>query len=507
MGIFKKCFAASVMAMLIITGSVDLEGAGPERKIRSRPSQTGNQTKSDPNLGGSEEDLLSQSLYPFRKTQAVEAEDVSGIVISGNKIILLGASFGWAESSEGVKNGDGEFDFSDLNFFKKYPNLINIEIRDKQLTLEMLENLQKFMPRELMGLIFNKCYADKESANLFEDMIKKRDTLKSISFIYPDCPQEITDAVVNAVAGCQNLQHLNLNFGHISQENCKNIAKALKDSAKSLRGLSIGFEEIDSDDDGSGLMEIGNAIKEAADLEQLSITILDLPEAHSKEFFACIPQLTHLKDLKLYFGNLHSYNNVTAFEGMESLFEVLEHSSMLEHLDISGMQLPDKTMQLIAQTIAKFTNLSTLNLSQNTIGEDAARELSNSFKNLEYLQNLFMNFCELSPSTFGAVCQGFVAESAIQTLWLRGNAIGEGARNLPISNLPKLSFVDLAQNDMTFDHVKSTIELAKEHQKIIFNFSSNKNIDALSSAEKIINHDELVVWRAKNNSEVEWLGI
>lgn len=501
MGIFKKCVAASVMAMLIITGFVDVEG-------RNSTTQTDvNKLKSDSSLEN-EENLLEQSLYPFHKMQSIDAEDTSGIIAIGNKIILLGTNYGWAESSEGTKNGDGEFDFSDLNFFKKYPNLINIEIRDKQLTLEMLENLQKFMPRELVGLIFNKCYADKESANLFEDMIRKRDTLKSISFIYPDCPQEITDAVVNAVASCQNLQHLNLNFGHISQENCKNIAKAIKDSAKSLRGLSIGFEEIDSDDNGSGLMEIGEAIKAATDLEQLSITILDLPEAYSKEFFACIPQLKYLKDLKLYFGNLTSYNNVIAFECIELLLSILEYSSTLEHFDISGMQLPDKTMQLIAQTIAKFTNLSTLNLSQNTIGEDAARELSNSFKNLEYLQNLFMNFCELTPSTFGTLCQGFAAGSDIQTLWLRGNAIGNGARNLPFSNLPKLNCVDFSKNEIVYDDAKGTIEAAKGHPTLrIMNFSDNKEIDERSTAQKTIDHDNLVTWKVKNNCHIEVLGI
>lgn len=448
---------------------------------------------------------LDQAMYPFVKVDSMSKEDVAGLIIDNNAVYML--SFDKHFCPVQGSDATAEVDFSDLDFFHQYPKLASVEIRNKKLTLQHLENLQTRMPAEIVGLSFNGCKIADDGKQMFPDVFSKREKLKSITVSMPTCTDEEAEAILTSLLTHIDLQYLNLSLGELTGTALISLSEIIGHSEQSLKGLTIGIGAIKNDSAYKGSDALIKALKKLEKLEQLELSMLELPEIHAKDLFGNIGELSHLTSLKLFFGNIHSYGSVELFESIEVLRDSLEKLKMLENLDISKMQLPGTIMQLFAQGLSLTHNLHTLNISNNQLDEKAAELLADSIKDMGQLETLFACNCEIDGQIFGALTKSF-NETGLQAIWLGGNKIKDGITNMPVGQMQDIRCIDFSDNDLSYDDALKFVHMTKGHPTLkVVNFRNNTAIDKRSVPERKIQQDELVKWKLENNCEVAFFGL
>ncbi|MDR2107463.1 MAG: hypothetical protein LBO73_03015, partial [Holosporaceae bacterium] len=156
---FWKLSVACILSVIIQNDFLSAMNARGRSERASKKSSGAQQRKSAAQSSGrnvesgkSEENHENDN-YPFTLAAGkVAADEVAGIRIKNGKIVLLSYEYTYS-----LDNLPTDCDFSDLHFFKQYPKLISVEINGMSLTGEMLENLQKFLPATLKGLLLRSC--------------------------------------------------------------------------------------------------------------------------------------------------------------------------------------------------------------------------------------------------------------------------------------------------------------------------------------------------------------
>ena len=110
------------------------------------------------------------------------------------------------------------------------------------------------------------------------------------------------------------------------------------------------------------------------------------------------------------------------------LLESLLDSTSLQVLELKSNQLNKLSPQVFADLFAGLSNLETLNLNRNRLGELSAGSLS-GLRNLQNLDLAYNKLNRLSDERLGALFAGL---SDLRTLDLRRN----GLRELPAKCLP-----------------------------------------------------------------------
>lgn len=432
------------------------------------------------------------SMYPFVRSGAVPAEGVAGIKVNGNKVILLSY-----DDRYSVSESKDDLQFDQVDFFSKYPGLQTVELSGIGLDAKKLENLQKFIPKNIKGLAVRNCEVPKNETSRLADIIKVRNELVSFSMFFPKCDSETSVQFLEALNGYKDMRYLNFTFGHINSAGCKMIAELLKNSAGTIKGITIGVGIVENDEKHEGLQAVFEEIKGLSKLEKLEISFVEFPEELSGDLFKLIGDLGNLKDLRLFFGNHKDYDQKKLFENIEVCRDSIEKLKQLETLDISLMGLTGSFMQLLGQAVAVLPELRTLNISGNKLDEKAAEIFSNSFKNTDKLQVLMATDCCMDAQIFAALTRN-LGSTALQLGYFSGNTIKGGIKNLPISAMADLTAVDFSDNDLGYGDVKVFTEQLKSNTSLkVINFGRNSGIVKAGSAEKAIAHDELEQWKLK----------
>lgn len=436
------------------------------------------------------------SMYPFVKSSAVPTEGVAGVKVDGNKVILLSY-----DDRYSVSESNEEILFDQVDFFSKYPELQTVELSGIGLDAKKLENLQKFIPKNIKGLTVRNCEVPKDETSRLVDIIKVRHDLVSFSMFFPKCASEISTQFLEALDGYKDMRYLNFTFGHVTGAGCKMIAELLKNSAGTVKGVTIGIGVVEDDEKHEGLQAIFDEIKELSKLEKLEISFVELPEELSGELFTIIGGLESLKDLRLFFGNHKDYDQKKLFENIEVCRDSIEKLKHLETLDISSMQLTESFMQLLGQAVAVLPELRTLNISGNRLDEKAAEIFSNSFKNADKLQVLMADDCCMDAQIFTALTRN-LGKTSLQLGYFGRNTIKDGIKNLPVSAIADLAAVDFSDNELGYGDVKTFTGQLKSNTSLkVINFGGNSGIMKASTAEKAIAHDELEQWKLKTFAE------
>ena len=172
--------------------------------------------------------------YPFKKAQgSLPADQVCGMRIKNGKIILLGYDHTFGE--EQMKDGE---DFSDPNFFKKYPKLMSVEMSAVQLTDEALENLQTYLPSNLKMLIIDSCAIGKKNYPVLADIIEKHNSLVSVRIRQYSATPEQAGTIVDSLMHLENLRCLGLGLGQVDEKTVGMIGNCIHKSKDTLKDLS-----------------------------------------------------------------------------------------------------------------------------------------------------------------------------------------------------------------------------------------------------------------------------
>jgi Ran GTPase-activating protein (RanGAP) involved in mRNA processing and transport len=175
------------------------------------------------------------------------------------------------------------------------------------------------------------------------------------------------------------------------------------------------------------------------------------------------------------------------------------------------MKLPMDVMQLVAQSIQDLKKLEYLNLSGNTIDKECGTILADSLKELELLKTFIMRDCEIDSDTFSEIAKS-LSSLPIVNLCIGNNHIKDNIKSIPVKNMPELRFVDLANNELTFDMLVSFLSDTIGHEKLqVIDCKNNRQIYETTDSEgtKVdtptevnAKRDKIEEWKLKNKSKI-----
>jgi Ran GTPase-activating protein (RanGAP) involved in mRNA processing and transport len=493
--------------------------AAATNKKALRVTENGSQQRADsvskPSSSNREssfgEELSEEANYfPFIKVASkISSDKIVGICIKESNIIFLGMpdTGVYVYYEEPLKEGE---DFSDLNFFREYPGLISVEVNGLKLSRDILENIEKLLPQSMRCLIVDHCTIASEDFELLADIIKKHKQLASIKIRLPKSSSDESNVVLQAIAEHSQMKFLNITLGTISREGCEYLSHVISGSAETLEGLTLGWNDIAAGDDAesdAAYKEIMESMVKTKRLAKLEFSVISISESASSIVFEELGGVPRLINLKIFFDSLKKHRSVKLFENMEVLRDSLQKMHDLETLDVSSMHLAGNDMQLLMQATGSMPKLKILDISGNVLDQKSAETLSESLQEHYSVTELRANKCSIDDEAFGGLCK-HLSNTSLVNLFLSGNKIKEGAKNLPLKAMPDLALIDFAKNDMTYEDAMAFVELTKDHLKLhIVNFNRNSGIEAMSNVEKSIKSDQLTAWKLKNRNNVSFFGL
>ncbi len=452
------------------------------------------QSQSYSNQKGAQE----EDYYPFTKsTGRIEEREVIGIRVSGNKIVLLGTNKRYYE--EQIKGND----FSDFDFFTKYPRLLSVDLSNIKLTRKVLQDLQKYLPRTIKSLIINSCSVEKGDFEELTDIITRHNQLEFITVVAPDWAQAESAKLIAAIGDLKVVRWLNLTLGELETGGCDVLRETLVNSEKTLTSLNLGFKKVEDSESYNALLASLGRLKK---LTALEYSVLESTEDQVGKFFNSLAKLRMLVDLKLCFYDFKDHEGVRAYHNAENLNEAMKNLTNLESLDISEMSLPESVLQTISRAMEKLTHLRSLNVSGDPISVKTAKVLAQSLRRLDNLITLIANNCEMSSEAFSALCGGF-QNSSIRHLYLSGNKIKTSVKSLSISQMKNLSLLDFSYNGIRLSDIVGFMKTIPSETKLeIINWEKN-DFKSLDEEQRINERNKLKIWKKEHRINTLDLGI
>ncbi len=444
----------------------------------------------------SQKETQEEDYDSFTKSQGrMNDKDVAGIRIFKDKIVLL------AENNTYFEEQGQKQNFSEVDFFSRYPRLLNVEINNMNLTKDMLKNLQAFLPNTIRGLIVNSCTIANADFEEFTSIITEHKQLESLTVINTNMAQAESAKLVSAVQELNAIRYMRLTLREIGAGGCDALKKALSKSKNTLLGLNLGFAEVD---DNKSCDELLESIGELENLKELEYSVRRSTAKQVGTFFNSLAKLKKLTDLKIYFGDYNYHDGVKAYRNAESLNEAMKNLENLESLDISDMNLPDSVLQTISRSLGELSKLKTLNISQNPINAKTAKVLSESLKNMKSLNGLVANGCKINDEAFSALC-GSLQNSSLQYMCFSGNNIVNSVKSLPISQMQSLIALNFTYNKIKLSDVIEFMKSIPKGSKLKFvNWEGNDFITVKEQTKKI---DNLKIWKSDHEINTLDLGI
>lgn len=490
--------------------------------------------------------------FPFIKSSApLPPEDVVGLRFINNKQISLSKS-----SLFYIENFD-DHNFEKFSTFKKYPNLLSIELNGFKLTEETLEHLQIFMPKKLFSLLISDCIIDENGYELLVEILtKRRKTLASIILKQPNINKDSADLLLKTISkNCDNnfitisekirksnlqlsptsgLTNLDIMFNIITSQSLKYLTNILEKSSPTLQTLSLSWNNIAEDEQGN---ENSNDFKEIAQndnsfaknnenasdcykklakafeklkrIKKLELSIVNIPEDGIEPLLDALKNAKNLEELRIYFENTENLDKIKLFKHVEVFAHSLKKMHSLKKLDISAMNLSANAMQVIFHNLKKLENLEVLNISQNHLDKNSIQSLCDALTNMKELKTFIANGCDLTKENFQSISSK-LANLALTHIFLRGNRLENSISNIVITK--ELQVLDLADNNLTFEDAASLAMKTQKSRIQFINFKDNPQVenfvtDYQEIAKREAKKQKLAQWRLSTKSSAVFFGL
>lgn len=525
--VMKFCLFSAICVLPLLISSDDVYCRSYDKNYNDNYNSE-NSLDNDSSFQDSN-DAEESKMYPFVKADQLQDDEVLGIIVSESGTYALGSdkryiqisastsntdssSYSNSKSSSGSSyssssysssDGDGTKQVFDFGFFDRYPNLYSVELRKISISVDQMEQLQKYLPANLQSLSFNQCkikpFAYKNVAAIIGDHSK----LTVLKIVDPSIDGTTVDELLDSASSLSKLISVNFTFGGISSDGLSKLTKLFESSVNTLKYVTLGFGEVEYTDAYADFMKAFGRLEK---LENLEFALLKSSPDIAMKFVQSLSGLKNLHSLKFNFRDIRDQDSVAIYNVFLELRKVIEELRELEVIDISSMNLFSDNIQVIASALGNLPSLKTLNLSGNFISKEAAATISEALKNCSSLVTLIMNSCGITDEVLSELCSQM--EGSIKYWYLRNNKIKDGASNLPLSKLPDIKLIDLSRNYMDYNAALAVVKLTEGHSALgIINFKDNSGIINIPSSKLIDYHDKLNKWEAKNNSKITFFGL
>ena len=400
--------------------------------------------------------------------------------------------------------------FGPLPYFPKCCSQTKLDLSNRLFELSELELLSDSINRYscCTSLTLHEC-------NLCDNI----GVLKSLAIL------EILDVSANhindcgAIAVAENIQHctklekLNMSFNHIGDSGAIAITESLK-HLTTMREFNLSYNQIGDE----GAITITRVLKDRKDFK-LFLQINKI----TKE---CVSTVTSLKpDVVIDIYNI-SLDNVTYIDiltinsddslytnikslhcrtdGAKALF--LKHCTNLQTLHLHSNDIGNHGAKALADCLKHHTNLQTLNLLCNNIGSDGAKALADCLKHHTNLQTLDLYSNNIGSDGAKALADCLKHHTNLQTLDLHSNNIGsDGAKALAdcLKHHTNLKTLDLYSNKIDSDCAKALADCLKHNTNLKTLNLSHNNIGsdgAKALADCLKHHTNLKTLNLSHNN-------
>ncbi len=491
----KCCLNSFILSALLFPAFYNVEGRemyGREKSYgqmgASTYSSSSKSISSYEPASKSAEDIEKADMHPFvLATGKIIDDDVVGLRITNDNLFILGSDKTY-NKEQLSKNSE----FEEFDFFSKYPNLITVDFNNISFSKKKLENLQKFLPRTLKNIILNKCKISKKDYAELVDVLLLNENLIAITLIQPECELAESTKLAETISQLKNLEAANITLGQIGEQALEGLTTMLKASSDTLESLKLGFRSVENCPEYENFL---STLGELKNLKEFEFASLDTNEEQLNLFFESLQNLSSLQRLKFYFDDFAKHDHVKSYHNSVVFRDALIKMQDLEALDISYMEIPLASMQMLSQALPQLPKLKSLNISGNTLDVETAKDISNAIKDCSELTTLFANQCGMTSEIFSSLCNN-LGSTGLKYLYFRGNSIKDGAKSLPIQQMKYAVVIDFSQNDITYDSALDFVYLTQDHPSLhIVNFHNNVPILKLSSQERSAKNDILVKWK------------
>ena len=376
-----------------------------------------------------------------------------------------------------------------------------------QTTLDLSNRLFELSELELLSDSINR-YSCCTSLTLHEcNLCDNIGVLKSLALleILDVSANHINDcgaiAVAENIQHCTKLQNLDMNFNHIGDSGAIAITESLK-HLTTMREFDLSYNQIGDE----GAITITRALKDRKDFK-LFLRINKI----TKE---CVNTVTCLKPDIVFEINAISLDSATAVniltiniddsafinnikslrcsaDGAKALF--LKHCTNLQTLDLHSNNMGNDGAKALADCLKHHNNLQTLYLYSNNIGNDGAKALADCLKHHTNLQTLSLSSNNIGSVGAKALADCLKHHTNLQKLYLYSNNIGsDGAKALAdcLKHHTNLQILYLYSNNIGSDGAKALADCLKHHTnlKVVYLDSNNIGSDGAKALADCLVH-------------------
>jgi hypothetical protein len=218
---------------------------------------------------------------------------------------------------------------------------------------------------------------------------------------------------------------------------------------------------------------------------------LVMPEAVDNVIFRLKRDSKILKSISFAaaFNYIDTYKNLSSFTTEYSLgkisLSIILHCPNLTNLSITDSKLEETHLLHIVKLIDYLKNLKFLDLSGNNLGQSGVKLLAESLKSNRSLLSLYLNKNNIESNGGFYLADSIIKNETLEKLSLSGNKINDNGLSSLLTvlsnNNKTIKYLDLSDNQLLNSDLQSISELITQNHTLNILNISNNHIDAVSS--------------------------
>ena len=235
-------------------------------------------------------------------------------------------------------------------------------------------------------------------------------SLRALVFNQSDLDDDGLLALVEGMANCVNLEHLNLRGNDsITEVGLKALSSLFQSKKFSLQFLGLSDVDISNE----GMITLASGLAAVESLKSLYLAHNNIVDEGLKALTVVLSNNNNLEILSL------SDNGSFSEVGLRQLSDVIPTASNLKELDLSWNSINDEGLQALAVGLRKHRALERLNISSNTFGSEGLRALAAA--ELTSLRSLRLSNNAINDEALGVLVEGIENFVGLETLNLSSN--------------------------------------------------------------------------------------
>ena len=217
-------------------------------------------------------------------------------------------------------------------------------------------------------------------------------------------------ALVEGMANCVNLEHLNLGGSdHITVVGLRALSSLFQSKKFYLQSLDLSRMDISNE----GMVTLATGLVTFQSLKSLNLSYNAIGDEGLHSLAACLSGNNNLESLNLS-RNGGSFSAI----GLRSLSDVIPTALNLKELDLDGNFINDEGLQALAVGLRKHCALERLDLRNNTIGSEGLQGLTAA--KISSLRSLSLADNAINDEALGVLAEG-IENFSLETLDLSHN--------------------------------------------------------------------------------------